>query len=103
MSLSVFDIASSRLALGRSSFFVMGAKALFNMLTQVLEGAADVRQGTGGNLERPPTPSAKAFGERSETGAFGQKFRQLLRRKKHARGPSLDTDVHADRLCAACP
>ena len=27
MSLSVFDIASSRLALGRSSFFVMGPVA----------------------------------------------------------------------------
>ena len=75
------------------------AKALFDMLTQVLQGAADMQQGTGGNLERPPTPSATAFGERSATGAFGQRFRQMLARKGSTRGLSLDTDLHADRFC----
>jgi len=75
------------------------AKALFDMLTQVLQDAADTQQGTGGNLERPPTPSATAFGERSATGAFGQRFRRMLARKKSSRGLPLDTDLHADRFC----
>ena len=36
MSLSVFDIASSRLALGRSSFFVMGNRVVNAELLQAL-------------------------------------------------------------------
>ena len=52
----------------------------------------------GGNLERPPTSSAEAFGERSTTGAFGTKMKHLLKGKKPTRGLLLDTDVHADRF-----